>query len=362
MSKKGTVSASQLFCTLFVCRITSTFTFIVTDADRFSAGDRPLLFLPFFLLGLLSCVPAFLLMGKKQNGTLLERARGFSPAAAGITAAVYAAGAVWSAGIGLAQFEIFMSTVLFPGTRQLVLLGLMTASGVLIARRGLETLTRAGLPVLALTAVSLILVCVSVAKYFDAANLEPPLSGGVPSLLKEAYSAAARTGEIAALTAIAPSVKGNIRKGAAVWFAVFGLTASAVYTLGLGVTGAYGERQMFRLYALTVLSRFGVIERPDAAVCAVWVLCSLVRLAFYIYIAGLFLEQGFSLRARTPVYAALGLPILLVAVLLTSNATAFPKVIGSGVNEAVFTALAVVIPLAIPAAERIWGKMTRKEE
>ena len=356
MKQKGAVGAGQLFCVLFVCRTASLFTFIITDDSRFPAGDRPLLFLPFTLLGLLCAVPAFLVMGPHGRGTLLSRAGRVSPALSKACAAVYAAGAIWSAGIGLARFEVFADTVLFPGEKTLALLGILAAAGAFLARRGLEVLARMGPPVLALTGVSLVLVCATVAKHFDAANLSPPLPDGPGTLALNGFRAAARTGEIASLLAAAPAVRGSVKKGTVLWLSAFGLSASAVYTLSLGVTGAYGERQMFQLYNLTVLARFGVIERPDAAICAVWVLCSLLRLAFHVYIAGLFLEEGFSFQAKTPLYVCLGAAALAAALPLGGNVAVFARVIASGVNEALFTALVIALPLAVTAAERIKQK------
>ena len=166
-------------------------------------------------------------------------------------------------------------------------------------------------------------------------------------LIKNGFSAAARTSELASLLVLAPRIKGGVKKGVFFWFLCFGLTVSAVYTLILGVTGAYGERQMFQLYALTVLAKLGVIERLDALICAIWVLCSLVRLTFYLLTAGQFLTHGFGIKAGRWTDLSLILPVLGVYLALSGSVAAFSEMLRSGVNEIVFLVLLVAVPLAV---------------
>ena len=357
MTARGRISAFQFFCTVFVCRIIALFTFIITDKNAFPPGDRSVIFLPFLLAGLLAFLPTVLITGKNEDRTIFTLTDRVHPNLSRGIGLLYTAGAVWSAGMSLVRFDLFMSTVMFSGAKLWGFILFLIAAAVLVALRGPETVARMSVPVLALLAASLIYVCVTTGKEFDAANLDPPLLSGVLPLVKNGYSAVARTSEMAALLVTAPRINGGIKKGIFFWLLTFGVTVSAVYTLISGVTGAYGERQMFQLYALTVLSKLGVIERLDALICAIWVLCSLTRLAVYIMTAGMFLEGGFHIAANAKTYIGICLPIAAVYFALSGSVTSFSKVLASGVNEYVFTGLLIVIPPAVLLAERIKRKV-----
>ena len=231
----------------------------------------------------------------------------------------------------------------------------------MIALRGRETVSRMSLPVLALLGASLVYVGVTVIGEFDPANLELPLRNGVQPLLENGISAAARTGELAALLIFAPHIRGSIKKGIFFWWLTFGITGSLLYTLISGVLGTYGERQMFQLYALTVLSKLGAAERLDALICAIWVLCSLVRLTFHLIAAGMFLEGGFPVRRGAQLYCGLALPVLAIYFVLQRSVTVFARVIGSGINELIFLLLLIAVPLTVFAAVKIkTRRKTRK--
>lgn len=359
MTERGKISAFQFFCTVFVCRIIALFTFIITDKNAFPPGDRSVIFLPFLLTGLIVFLPAALVTGKKEDRTIFTLTDRLHPRISQGVGLLYAAGAVWSAGVSLVRFDLFMSTVMFSGAKLWGFVLFLIAAAALIALRGPETAARMSIPVLALLAASLLYVSVTTGKEFDAANLDPPLRNGFLPLVKNGYSAVARTSEMAALLVMAPRIKGSIKKGIFFWLLTFGVTVSAAYTLISGVTGAYGERQMFQLYALTVLSKLGVIERLDALICAIWVLCSLTRLAVYILTAGMFLKGGFHVSENWKLYLGICIPIAGVYFALSGSVTSFSKVLTSGVNEYVFSGLLIAVPLTVLLAERIVRKKTK---
>ena len=356
MTGAGKISSAQFFCILFVSRLLALFTFILTGADSFPAGDRMIVFLPFFILGLFAAVPVMLVLGRKEDRTLFALTDGLSPALTRVCCVLYAGGAVWSAAVSIVRFELFMSTVMFAGAVLTGLIALLVLSAAFAAGRGIETIGRMSVAVLTLTAVSLIYVGLTTAGEFETANLEPPLQNGIWDLIKNSSSAAARTGELAALLILAPEIRGKIKKGYVFWLLAFGLTASVLFTLILGVTGAYGERQMFQLYALTVLSRIGVAERLDPLICAIWVLCSFTRLAFHLCIGAMFLRRGFPKAQGNAVYFLLGAPVFAVFLMLSGKTLSFSAVLGSGVNEIVFSVLLIGLPLAVLLANRIKRK------
>lgn len=353
MREQGKISSFQFFCLLTVCRVIAFFTFIITDKKGFSPGDRAILFVPFAIFGLLFSVPALIVIGKEENGTLFDISNSLSPKITKLAAVLYTLGGLWSAAVSTARFELFMSTVMYPGAQLFGFIALLAAAAVLIAKRGLETAGRTALAVTLLIGVSLLFVSLTNIGNFDYTNLSPPLTDGAAPFLKSGFFAAARTSETAALLVLAPKINGKIKKGLGIWFLTLGVTISALFFLISGVTGEYGEKQTFQLYSLTVLSKIGVIERPDALICAVWVLCSLLRLAFYMYTCAQFLEGGFRFKSKTAVYAVFSAAVLALYAFLSESEETFSEVLSSGANEAIFAALLAAFPAAVLAADRI---------
>jgi|GEM_PF-1466807 len=361
MQGKGKISVFQFFSILFVCRVIAFFTFILTDRSYFSPGDRSVLFVPFVVSGLLISVPALIIIGRKENGTVFDLTENLSPKVTKFISAIYALGAVWSAAVSAARFELFMSTVMFSGAELFGFMFLMLEAALLIAHGGIETMGRMSVIIIAVLGASLTFVAITTVKDFDYTNLSPPLYDGVLPLIKSGFSSVARTSELAAVLIMAPKINGSIKKGLGLWFLSLGVIISALFTLIIGVTGEYGERQMFQLYALTVLSKIGVIERLDALICAIWVLCSLLRTSFYLYTGQQFLEGGFKIKHKTLTLVNMSLLVLAGYRLLSGNVSFFSRVLSSGINETVFAVILVVIPLLLIITERTKRRINRSK-
>lgn len=356
MKGKGKISSFQFFSILFVCRVIAFFTFIITDRSEFSPGNRMLLFLPFIVLGLLFSVPAFIIIGKKENRTVFDITNTLSPKVTKIIAVIYTLGALWSAAVSITRFELFMSTVMYPGTELFIFIVLLLAAAIFTAEKGIETAGRMSVIIIALLGVSLTFVAITTARNFEYTNLSPPMLNGVFPLVKSGFSSVCRTSELAALLIFAPKINGKLKKGLGVWLTALGITISALFALILGVTGQYGERQMFQLYALTVLSKIGATERLDALICAIWVLCSLTRLSFYLYTSEQFFEGGFKVKNRLSVFSVFSVIVLAVYIWLSRSVSFFSKVLSFGINEILFTVILAVLPAVLILACKIKQK------
>lgn len=360
MTKKGTISVFQLFCIFFVCRVIALFTFIIPDKSNFPMGDRSIIFIPFVIVGYVAALPVMLIIGKDNDGTIFQKTDRLSPVITKITAVIFAAGAMWSAAVSTARFELFMGTTMFERSELFVLILLLFGAAIVIANAGLETTARMSVIIIAMLAGSLIFVVGTTLKDFEYTNLEPILQNGVPAFFKNGYSAVARTSELASLLVFAPQINGNIKKGFFFWLIVFGLMISVIFTCIAGVTGAYGERQMFQLYTLTVLAKIGVVERLDDLICALWVLCSLSRTAFYLLTSEIFLGHAFRIKHKTRAYIVISVIIIGVYSFFSRSISFFSGVLSSGANEIIFGVILILLPLAIYLADKIKTKRSQR--
>lgn len=359
MTKKGNISVFQLFCIFFVCRVIALFTFIIPDKTNFPMGDRSVIFIPFVIVGFLAAIPVMLIVGKNNDGTVFQITDRLSPAVTKITALILTAGAMWSAAVSTTRFELFMGTTMFERSELFVLIVLLFGAAILIAQAGLETTARISVIIIAMLAGSLIFVVGTTLKDFEYTNLEPVLQNGIPALFVNGYSAVARTSELASLLVFAPKIKGDIKKGFFFWLLVFGGMISVIFTAIAGVTGAYGERQMFQLYTLTVLAKIGVLERLDDLICALWVLCSLARTAFYLLTSEILLEHVFPIKNKSRAYIGISLIIISGYLVFSRSVSFFSGILGSGMNEIIFGVMLILLPLAIYLADKI---KTKKHE
>lgn len=358
MTDSGKISVFQLCAIFTVCRITALFTFIAPRTTPFDPGDRLILFIPFFLFSALFALPVFLVT--EDGGDLTSLTNDLSPVLTGILAVIYIAAEIWNAGVSTAKFELFMTTAMFSGAVLLPLTALMLLACVYIARRGDQTVGRCCVILLGVLLVSVFAVIASTAKDFDVLNLSRPIESGIWPLVRNGFSAAARTPETAALLFIQPKVNGNIKKGYFLWLALFGLFASAVLTAVAGVTGKYGDNQTFQLYTLTVLASFGPFEKADDVITGIWVLCSMFRTAFYISLASETAVRAFRIKNKYLLYFVFGAGILLVCFFLSRSVSILSGILASGVNEFLFALLAGVFPTIVYTASRFKRKRCSK--
>ncbi len=349
--KQEAISGAQLFAVLFVSRIIGLFTFTVPQETGFSAGDRVLFTLPFFLFCLLCAVPVFLTA--KHPAGIVGLAGEVSPALAKTAGTVLCGAFLCAAALGVLRFELFVSTVMFPEGDTLLLTALLLAAASAAAVHGMQSLGRTASVLLALLAASMVFILLATADRFDPLNLTPPLESGVTPVLKNGFRSACRTMELTALSIAPTFTKGNLRKTGVGWLAVFTLTAAAVFFVIGGVTGRYGEQQMFQLYTVTAIARFGVFERLDAILTGLWILGAFLQAAFFLRLAATAVEQAFGKNLNAaPVFAGGG--VVFALFLLFSTLAAHTEGAATlAASETVFLLAAVALPGTVILAHRI---------
>lgn len=347
MTKRGTINSFQLFAILFLCRIIALFTYIIPTKTELTSGDKPLKMLPFLIICLIASIPAFMLLGRGNSGGVIGRANSVSPLFGKATGIFYAAVFLWTASVNVARFELFVSTVMFSEANMDILTVILLVLAVFTAVKGIEAMGRGSVIILFLLTASVIFIVISVIENFEFMNLEPPAYYGLTPMLDDAFAGATRTMEIATLLVASGFTDGKIKKGAVMWIATFSLCAFFIFTVIYGVTGEYGEQQMFQLYTLTVLARFGIFERMDDAIIGIWVLCALIKTAFYIFLAGECLKESFSVKPDKKIYAAFSIVIMLVYLRIARTITEFSDIMGHTAIDVLFVVATVAVPLAV---------------
>lgn len=346
---KGKISTFQFFTVVFICRITEYFTYIAPKESTVLPTDRIFAMLFFLLLCTVSLIPTFLILRRFNKNSVPSLARSASPVLGKAAACIYTLAFVMSAAQSVARFELFISTVMFPDTDINMITALLLLASVFAAAKGAEAVGRASVTVFAVLAASFTFLIMTSISEFDAVNFSPPLCDGIDAALRDGISGASRTWEILFFAAAIPFVNGSPVKSAAAWLSSFAFTALVGFCVIDGVTGMYGERQMFKLYTLTLLARLGFLERFDDVLIGIWVLCELIKVSFCMLAASKAFEDGFEKKAPKYFYPAVCVGIFAVFTAASRSVGRFSEAVSSIGAKLVFGACAVLLPSVIGA-------------
>lgn len=357
MEKIGKISSFQMFSILFLSRIISLFTFMLPSAAYIPSGDRMLTSLTVFLFEILYCIVLIFTLKRTDNRGIITVVKEKYAVISRILAVIYTLSFIWFAGIGTARFELFISTVMFPNSELYFMIILLLAASVYASLKGLEAIGRASVILFFLLGISVIFILLTVTGEFRGENLSPLFTEGFSPLLSFSFYASVRASELLTLHVTSPDINGNIGKTAIKFSAVFSLVATVILIVLAGVTGEFGNDQIFPLYTLTVIAKFGIFERLDDILTGVWVLCSFIQVSFLINTGMKALSQGFGKIKKIPVCIIITTGIFIVYIFTSRTVSVFSEAVSSRAVDVVFTALMLIIPLIVSLTQKKRAKI-----
>ncbi len=347
MKSIGKISSLQMFSILFLCRIISLFTFMLPSAAYIPSGDRTLTTLTVLAFEALYCIVLIFTLKRTRSKGIIAVTREKSAHVSRLLAIIYTLAFIWFAGIGTARFELFISTVMFPNSELYIMILLLLGAAMYASLKGLEAIGRASVILFFLLGLSVIFIIVSVTGEFRYKNLSPVLTEGLSPLLSFSFYVSVRAAELLTLHVNAPDINGNIGKTAIKFTAVFSIISTVILLVLSGVTGEFGNDQIFPLYTLTVIAKFGIFERLDDILTGVWVLCSFVQVSYLIITGMKALSQGFGKTRKIPVCFLITAGIFAVYILTSRTVAVFSEAVSSRIVDVIFIVLMIVIPIII---------------
>lgn len=275
------ISSFQFYAMFFMSRIFGLLTYINEPGAALSAHNGSFLFLSYFIFTVLFSLPVFLFIHTSRH-PIPSR---FSGTSARLYYFIYSCYFLLQGALGAALLDRFAGETMFQSGGHPVLMFFFCLAVFLSSRNGCSAALRAAPLILTAAVVSFTLITAATVSYFDPVNLLPPAQTDLAGLLKNGAFAAIRTVEPAALLFLYPKIKGKRIAGFAATVFALGATASLLFTLIAGVTGAFGETQTFQFFTLTTLAELGTVERMDDILCAIWIFCAFLRTVFYLSMA-----------------------------------------------------------------------------
>lgn len=361
MNKVCRISTFQMFSILFLSRIISLFTFMLPTASYLPAGDRIITAFSVMLIEFIYAAALLYTLNKNGNKSILETAGGYSPALAKVLSIIYTLAFIWFAGIGTARFELFISTVMFPNSELTLMIVILLAACLYASLKGIEAIGRASAILLAVLGTSVAFILLTVTGEFEYYNLKPLFTEGFSPIAGFSFYISVRAAEILSLNVSAPIIKGNVKKMTFLWIFTFAAVSTVILTYLAGVTGEYGNDQIFPLYTLTVIAKFGIFERLDDILTGIWVLCSFIQASYLLYLCLLSLKQGFGKIKRIPAAVLCTAGIFTVYALTSHTVTVFSETVSSKLFDIAFIMLMIVIPVTVTLIKNVKNKPRRSK-
>lgn len=332
-----------MFALFFLSRLAGLFTYISPSGKAYGTGDAAIMPVLFGMMSLVFSIPVFVVLSrfpeKGITGLVRENSMPYR-----LTGAFYTLFFLWAAFISAERLVLFTGTVLFKNESTAALTVLLLVSSAFAASKGLEAAARAASVFFFVLSASLILALIPAAGRFDTANLTPPFYNGIGETAAAAFHSMSRTCETAAFGVLSAKLNCKGSRVLISGFIAFSVSAALLFLFIGGVTGKFGEIQLFPLYNLASAAKLGFFERLDSAVTGLWLLSAFIRTA-------LFISAGTFSAEHIPVlHGVKGLPFYFAAaVFVTVSVFSFSSVnfgtlVSSGVFEIIFIAGTTVLP------------------
>lgn len=360
MQKTAKITPFQLYSVLFLSRVFALVSYVSGFRESLSAtGDVVAVAVAGVFL-LLASIPIALFIKKDGSSSILTRASCISPAFEKIISLLFLIGIVYAGIITSARFELMIGSLLFPDSSVLIFVVAMLFAAAYCAFRGIESIGRSSVIFLIPVLGAFVFVFATLVNKFDALNFTPVYISEIPKVLDTAYYLCARTGELGAVLLLLPNVKNHGKKHLYKWIVALWIVIVATEIMMSGVLGGFGENQLFNMYSLSVLAKFGFVERLDAIISCIWLICAGVKMSVIFYICNLLITSIFK-KKRTLIYiSASAVAVFAGTVALSTSILYFSKIVSSPVTAISFTVTIVAVPVAVMLGEKIKEKRNEK--
>lgn len=360
MQATAKITPFQFYSVLFLSRVFSLVTYVSSIRGTLSTSGEVVAVLIMTAILFITSIPTALLIKKDSQSSILTRAACISPIMQKVICVIYLAGLIYKGIITAARFELLLGSVMFPETNVQFFVAILLIAAAFFAYRGIEAIGRSGVIFLVPVLFALIFVFLTLTDDFDMLNFSAIYTNETMSIIDAAIYSASRTGETAAIVLLLPFVKDHKPKHLYIWLSAISAVIIITEIMISGVLGGFGENQLFNMYSLSVLAQYGFIERMDAIISCIWMICAAVKLAVVFYLCKTVLNALVK-KNRMITYISASTVIIFIGMMLISlSIVNFAHVIRSSLTIVFYFLIVVLIPLAVIVAEKIKEKKHEK--
>lgn len=354
------ITPFQFYTLLFLSRVFSLVTYISGIRSNLSTSGEVLSILVMSAILFISVLPTAILIKKDSASSVLTRASCISPVFEKACCLVYLAFFIFKGITTAARFELLLGSVMFPETNVQFFVAILLIVSLFCAWRGTEALGRAGVIFLIPVLFAFAFVFLTLIKHFDTLNFSAIYQSETLGILDGGIYSVARTCEVSVIALFLPFIKNHKVRHTFIWTGVISATIILTEVMISGVLGGFGANQLFNMYSMSVIAGFGFIERMDAIISCIWMICATIKIALIFYICNLLLTS-FTGKNRTKIYTGLTAIVIFAGMMLISlSIINFASLVKLPLMTILFTLTAIIIPLTVIAGEKIKEKRHEK--
>ncbi len=278
------ISGPQFFSLLYLSMLGSVFMYISSTQIKIASTDSILRPIVFIIVSVIAIIPSYICIKKEisfkriygldNQGNILYKS------VALVYAIVYLLDGIMTA----SRFDLFASSELFPGTDMTIfIIALVVVCGAL-ALLGIGALARAGVVFTVIVVAATVFAMLTLTEEVDFMNFTPVFENGITSFLKDSMIFSVHSSVIGTVLIFSAHIKEKLLKNYILWAIFSGLSFSFILFFVVGTLGLFADTQLFPTYAAVTLAEFGLLERLDALETAIWILCVVSKLTFYMII------------------------------------------------------------------------------
>lgn len=344
MPRATRISGGQLVTLFLASRLSQCLLLTPADVADVTLSDSLFSTLLSSVFLFLLFVPTLLVLRRCRHRGLVDIAYLHSRGMGRTVCLAYLLLCLFILGWDVVQFYDFAAKSMKADFSVTALTVAIAAVACVAACYGVEALSRAALPVMVFSALSLLVFSAALLPEMRLLHFSPSAGGGFAVIVKRAVMELPRTAEVVAIGMLYPHIGGS-RGGAAVGFsALTAVFTALVSTTTLGVLGDFAAHIAYPYYASVTAVQFGVFQGMDIVITTVWLSTFFVRLALFF---SLFLNASrrlFGRRFRVPL-AALAVFLLAVwTVCIDRGMLTVTRQPVTGVYWVVLGAFCVVLP------------------
>lgn len=361
MKLTAEITPFQFYTVLFLSRVFAMVTYVAGVRESLSSTDEVIAALATGIFLLITAIPVVLFLHGDNSSSLISRASCISVVFSKVLCVFYLIGYFYFGIITAVRFGIFTGSVMFPDTDVAFFIVMMLAASSYIALKGIECIGRSSVIILIPVISALIFVFATQSEKFDILNFTHPFTDSIKEITSSGFYSASRTGELAFPVLLAPFVKKQ--KGRHIFSWIFAVTAVITVTeiILTGVLGRFGSTQLFSMHSLSVLARAGFIERLDAIITCMWLLCAAVRISITLFLCRTLLSSLFG-KEKNVLYILLSAAVIFAGALpISDNLISLTGIIRSPLTFVFYLTTVCLIPVAVMISERIKRRTIREK-
>ncbi len=360
MQETAKITPFQFYSILFLSRIFSLVSYVSGIQQNLSTTDEVISVAVMSVFLFVLSIPTVLLIKKDSSSSIITRASCISPIFEKIIIVVYLISILYTGILTATRFELLVGSLLFPETNVLFFVAMMLLAAVYTSGKGIESIGRSAVIYLIPVLLAFVFVFLTLIDEFDILNFTPVYKNEIPDIFNSAYYSCARTGELGAIVLLMPNVKNQNKNHLFKWLISVSAIIFITELMISGVLGGFGKNQLFNMYSLSVLAEYGFVERLDAIISCIWLICAGVKMAMILYIANFLLSSLFKKSKKSVNISVCALIIFAGTAVISISILYFSAVASSPLTLILFTLAIAVIPFAVFIGEKIKEKRNEK--